>query len=46
MTELAGACFSPDGEVLFFNVQGSIRSSGTEPGYTFALWGPWEVGAL
>lgn len=32
--ELAGACFSPDGQTLFFNVQ--------DPGITFAVWGPWE----
>lgn len=32
--ELAGACFSPDGGTLFFNVQ--------QPGMTFAVWGPWR----
>ncbi|MCF7760413.1 MAG: DUF839 domain-containing protein [Cephaloticoccus sp.] len=32
--ELAGACFSPDGSTLFFNVQ--------RPGYTVALTGPWD----
>jgi hypothetical protein len=32
--ELAGACFSPDGGTLFFNVQ--------QPGMTFAVWGPWS----
>ncbi len=31
--ELAGACFSPDGSTLFFNVQ--------RPGYTVAITGPW-----
>ena len=31
--ELAGACFSPDGSTLFFNVQ--------TPGYTVAITGPW-----
>lgn len=31
--ELAGACFSPDGSTLFFNVQ--------TPGYTVAVTGPW-----
>ncbi|MGH7200812.1 MAG: alkaline phosphatase PhoX, partial [Planctomycetaceae bacterium] len=36
--ELAGACFSPDGRWLFFNVQ--------TPGVTFAVTGPWEDGAL
>ena len=39
--EFAGCCFSPDGEVLFFNVQGSTTSYGTRPGTTYALWGPW-----
>ena len=37
-SELAGACFSPDGRYLFVNIQ--------SPGYTFAIWGPWENGAL
>ena len=36
--EFAGACFSPDGEWLFFNVQA--------PGITFAVTGPWEKGKL
>lgn len=36
--EFAGANFSPDGETLFVNVQ--------TPGRTFAIWGPWEEGAL
>ena len=36
--ELAGATFSPDGKTLFFNIQ--------RPGLTFAIWGPWEEGAL
>ena len=36
--EFAGACFSPDGEVLFVNVQ--------TPGVSFAIRGPWEKGAL
>jgi hypothetical protein len=35
--EFAGSCFSPDGRVLFFNVQGRA---------TYALWGPWEEGPL
>jgi secreted PhoX family phosphatase len=39
--EFAGCCFSPDGDVLFFNVQGSTTSDGTRPGTTYALWGPW-----
>jgi secreted PhoX family phosphatase len=36
--ELAGACFDPAGEVLFFNIQ--------YPGITFAIWGPWSKGNL
>ncbi|REE02440.1 PhoX family protein [Citricoccus nitrophenolicus] len=37
-SELAGATFSPDGRILFFNVQ--------TPGITYAVTGPWENGAL
>ncbi|MBK6799663.1 MAG: DUF839 domain-containing protein [Acidobacteria bacterium] len=36
--EFAGATFSPDGQTLFFNIQ--------TPGLTFAVWGPWNEGAL
>ena len=36
--EFAGACFSPDGDVMFVNVQ--------TPGVSFAIRGPWEQGAL
>ena len=36
--EFAGACFSPDGEWLFVNVQ--------SPGITFAITGPWGSGVL
>lgn len=36
--EICGATFSPDGQTLFFNIQ--------VPGLTFAVWGPWEQGAL
>lgn len=32
--EFTGACFSPDGETLFANIQ--------DPGITFAITGPWE----
>ncbi len=32
-SELAGACFSPDGKTLFVNI--------FSPGITFAIWGPW-----
>ncbi|MDQ8203167.1 alkaline phosphatase PhoX [Pelagicoccus sp. SDUM812003] len=34
-SELAGACFSPDGTTLFVNVQ-------KNPGQTLAITGPWE----
>jgi len=45
--EFAGACFSPDGRVLFVNIQGDLDSFGPgNPGMTFAIWGPWEDGAL
>jgi secreted PhoX family phosphatase len=37
-SEFAGACYSPDGNWLFFNIQG--------PGITFAVTGPWRDGAL
>ena len=33
-SEFCGACFSPDGTTMFVNVQ--------EPGYTYAINGPWE----
>jgi secreted PhoX family phosphatase len=45
-TEFAGACFSPDGRVLFVNIMGSTRDAGTEQGRTLAIRGPWERGAL
>jgi secreted PhoX family phosphatase len=46
--EFAGATFSDDGDVLFFNIQGttSANASDLTTGYTFAMWGPWEEGAL
>ena len=34
-SEFCGATFSPDGKVLFVNVQ--------EPGFTFAIEGQWET---
>jgi uncharacterized protein len=37
-SELAGSCFSPDGQTLFVNVQ--------SPGMTLAIWGPWTNGPL
>ena len=36
--EFAGACYSPDGNWLFVNVQ--------SPGVTYAITGPWHKGAL
>jgi len=36
--EFAGACFSPDGKVMFVNIQ--------TPGVSFAIRGPWEKGSL
>jgi len=45
-TEFAGACFSPDGRVLFVNIMGSNVDSGHEEGRTLAIQGPWERGAL
>ena len=45
-TEFAGACFSPDGRVLFVNIMGSTLDSGTEEGRTLAIRGPWKRGAL
>ncbi len=33
-SEMTGPCFSPDGKILFLNVQ--------EPGHTFAVTGPWS----
>ena len=45
--EFAGACFSPDGKTLFVNIQGDTRAGGPgHLGMTFAIWGPWEEGAL
>ncbi|MGI8707399.1 MAG: alkaline phosphatase PhoX, partial [Actinomycetota bacterium] len=37
--EFAGATFTPDGRVLFVNIQAGSALS-------FAIWGPWEKGAL
>lgn len=44
--EFAGACFSPDGEILFVNIQGGTGGAPIDLGMTFAIWGPWEKGAL
>jgi secreted PhoX family phosphatase len=35
LSEIAGACFSPDGSTLFFNIQ--------RPGLTVAVTGPWKT---
>lgn len=45
-TEFAGACFSPDGRILFVNIMGSTLDAGTAEGRTLAIRGPWERGAL
>jgi len=42
-SEFAGACFSPDGQVLFVNVFGGSEAGS---GMTCAIWGPWERGPL
>jgi hypothetical protein len=44
--EFAGACFSPDGRILFVNIMGSTRDAGDSLGVTLAIRGPWERGAL
>ncbi|MBX3173006.1 MAG: DUF839 domain-containing protein [Gemmatimonadaceae bacterium] len=44
--EWAGACFSPDGRVLFVNSQGSTNVAGALPSRTWAIWGPWDRGPL
>jgi uncharacterized protein len=42
-SEFAGACFSPDGQILFVNLFGD-EAPGS--GMTCAVWGPWERGPL
>lgn len=42
-SEFAGACFSPDGAILFVNIFGEAVPGS---GMTCAIWGPWERGAL
>jgi hypothetical protein len=42
-TELAGACFSPDGTVLFVNVYGSSPDPALAPARTLAVLGPWAA---
>ena len=42
--ELAGVTFSPDGQTMFCNTLGVPDRR--KPGMTFAVWGPWEKGAV
>ncbi len=44
--EFAGSCFSPDGRVMFFNVQGGREAESSRASATYAMWGPWEDGPL
>ncbi|MGI9121250.1 MAG: alkaline phosphatase PhoX [Acidimicrobiales bacterium] len=45
--EWTGATFSPDGNILFVNIQGDLSIGGPgNLGKTFAIWGPFETGAL
>ena len=44
--EWAGACFSPQGQTLFVNIQGSTSSTSDTFAATYAIWGPWTPGAL
>lgn len=47
--EWCGATFSPDGDTLFINIQGDTSGgdgNGGNLGKTFAIWGPFERGAL
>ena len=34
-SEFAGACFSPNGKILYVNIQ--------DPGHTYAIQGPWAT---
>ena len=43
--ELAGVTFSPDGKTMFCNTLGHPRRK-PPPAMTFAIWGPWERGAV
>jgi hypothetical protein len=42
-SEFAGACFSPDGDILFVNIFGGADFNS---GMTCAIWGPWRRGPL
>ena len=41
-SEFAGACFDSKGDTLYVNQQGS--TTGSVPGVTYAIWGPWKDG--
>jgi secreted PhoX family phosphatase len=45
-SELAGACFSPSGRTLFFNIFGRARFDEENEGMTCAVTGPWARGPL
>ena len=46
-SELAGACFSPSGRTLFFNLFGRARfDEDPVEGMTVAVTGPWGRGPL
>jgi uncharacterized protein len=48
-SELAGACFSPDGDTLFVNVYGDSTGAPADhagEGTTCAITGPWRRGPL
>lgn len=42
-SEFCGATWSPDGEILFVNIQGGDVA---DSGMTLAIWGPWARGPL
>ncbi|WP_157254499.1 alkaline phosphatase PhoX [Nonomuraea typhae] len=44
-SEFAGACFSPDGSVMFVNTLGHTAAL-DPPGRTYAIRGPWRRGPL
>ncbi|MGN9842235.1 alkaline phosphatase PhoX [Nonomuraea sp. H19] len=44
-SEFAGACFSPDGSVMFVNTLGATTEL-DPPGRTYAIRGPWQLGPL
>ena len=45
-SEWAGACWAPQGRTLFVNLQGATSESSAIWSATYAIWGPWESGAL